>query len=196
MYPNATLATGWPEPLTRRNRHPQVTVKIVDRGASNPVGADALPVGEAVFLYPFDAGEPAVRLFDQWMDAGTVWTESMIGSLKPQSVIVDRSARPIITDRRQIVLEHLLPLLERTARKSFMPVSKIEVKGFVDPEEDTEEIVVIQWVKVTPDAALNYWEKVGAVIGHWTGYLPEPLRAEAIEHIAFEVRWETDGTAI
>jgi hypothetical protein len=87
-------------------------------------------------------------------------------------------------------------LLEREARRSFTPVSKIEVSGFVDPEEDTQEVVATQWVKVPPQAALDYWDKLGAAIEAWIDFLPDELAEVAIEQLAIEIRWDIDDTTL
>ncbi len=86
----------------------------------------------------------------------------------------------------------LIPLLESEARRSFVPVTKIEVTGFVDPEEDTDEVVVTVWVKLSPPEALNYWDKLGGSVELWTDYLPADLAEVAEERLAIEVRPELE----
>jgi len=95
-----------------------------------------------------------------------------------------------------MTLDRMLPLLKGEARRSFIPVSKVEVRGFVDPEEDTEEVVVIQWVEVSPQAALAYWDKLGSMIEFWIGFLPDELARIAIERLSFEVRWDINDAAL
>jgi hypothetical protein len=95
-----------------------------------------------------------------------------------------------------MTLDRIIPLLKGEARRSFIPVSKVEVRGFVDPEEDTEEVVVVQWVKVSPQAALAYWDKLGSMIEFWIGFLPDELARIAIERLSFEVRWDIDDAAL
>jgi len=138
--------------------------------------------------------EPVVRVYDQWVGAGIPWlTELYVPRSQPE-VIIDPSASPILTDRVRATIDHLLVLLEREARRSFVPVSKIEVSGFVDPEEDTEEVVVTQWVNVSPQFALDYWDRLGATIEVWIDFLPEELTRVAAERLAIEVRWNVDDT--
>ncbi len=103
------------------------------------------------------------------------------------------SARSMLTDRMQETLNRLLALLTQEARRNFIPVSKIEIRGFVDPEEDTKEVVVTQWVKVPPSTALDYWDRLGAAVELWIDYLPETLASIVVERIAIEVRWDADA---
>jgi hypothetical protein len=69
-------------------------------------------------------------------------------------------------------------------------VDKIEVSGFFDPEENTEEMVITQWIKISAEAALDYWDRLGTTIEAWTDLLPEELARIAAERIAVEVRWD------
>ncbi|MDO8673785.1 MAG: hypothetical protein Q7O66_20435 [Dehalococcoidia bacterium] len=73
-----------------------------------------------------------------------------------------------------------------------MPVSKIEVSGFVDPEEGTEEVVVTQWVRVSRQTALEYWDRLGPSVEVWVDFLPERLARVVTERIAIEVRCDID----
>ena len=93
----------------------------------------------------------------------------------------------MLTDRMQETLNRLLALLTQEARRNFIPVSKIEIRGFVDPEEDTKEVVVTQWVKVPPSTALDYWDRLGAAVELWIDYLPETLASIVLERIAIKV---------
>lgn len=139
---------------------------------------------------------PVVQASERWVGAGIPWpTELYVSKISPE-IIINPSARPILTDRVQATLDRLLVLLEREAQRSFVPVSKIEVSGFVDPEEDTEEVVVTQWVKVSTQTALEYWDRLGAAVEVWIDFLPERLAEVAVERIAIEVRWDIDDTTV
>jgi hypothetical protein len=103
-------------------------------------------------------------------------------------VRIDPSASGLLTDKVRETLGRLLDVLRWDARRSFVPVSRFEVTGFIDPEEDTEEVVVTEWVGVSPQAALDYWDRLGAVIEGWVDFLPAELAQIAVERLAFEVR--------
>jgi hypothetical protein len=134
--------------------------------------------------------------YDQWLYVGVPQAiEPYVPRIEPETII-DPSARPMLTDRVCMTLDRMIPLLKGEARRSFIPVSKVEVRGFVDPEEDTEEVVVIQWVEVSPQAALAYWDKLGSMIEFWIGFLPDELARIAIERLSFEVRWDINDAAL
>lgn len=134
--------------------------------------------------------EHVVRGSEQWPSAGIAWaTELYLPRIQPK-ITISASAQPMLTDRVRATVERLLALLEREARRSFMPVSKIEVSGFIDPEEDAQEVVVTQWVKVSTRSALEYWDRLGAAIEAWIDFLPESLARVAVERLAVEVRSE------
>jgi hypothetical protein len=79
-------------------------------------------------------------------------------------------------------------MLKWEARRSFVPVSRFDVSGFIDPDEDTEEVVVTEWVELSPPAALDYWDRLGGVIEAWVDFLPTDLAEIAVERLAIEVR--------
>ena len=82
------------------------------------------------------------------------------------------------------------------AHRNYMPVSRIEVSGFVDREEGIEEIVVTQLVKVSPRSALDYWDRLSAIVMVWFSSLPDELANIATERFSIEVRWEHNATII
>lgn len=111
------------------------------------------------------------------------------------SLLIHPSARPLLTADVHATLECLLRLLESEAHTQGVPVSKIEVHGFADPEEDTDTVVVTQWVGVPPQTALAYWDHLGAAVEAWTEQLPSERVPIAAERIAIEVRWDADAPA-
>jgi hypothetical protein len=147
-----------------------------------------------VSISPF--GTDALEIYyDQWLYVGVSQTiEPYVPRIEPETII-DPSAHSMLTDRVRLTLIRMLPLLKSEARKSFIPVSKVEVRGFVDPEEDTEEVVVIQWVKVSPQAALAYWDRLGSMVEFWIDFLPDELARIATERLSIEVRWDINDAA-
>ena len=134
--------------------------------------------------------------YDQWLYVGVPQTtELCVPRIEPETII-DSSARPMLTDRVRMTLDRILPLLKGEARRSFIPVSKVEVSGFVDPEEDAEEVVVTQWVKVSPEAALAYWDKLGSMVEFWIDFLPDELARIATERLSIEVRWDINDETL
>ncbi|MGH7204580.1 MAG: hypothetical protein ACREI2_00065 [Nitrospiraceae bacterium] len=133
-----------------------------------------------------------MRSYDHWLTAGITWiTAPDIPHIEPQ-IIVNPSARPFISDKVQDVINRLLPVLADTARRHYVFATKIELSGFVDPEEDAREVVITQWVKLSPQAALDYWDQLGRVLEFSSDSLPEELKTLADERLAIEVRWEAN----
>lgn len=72
----------------------------------------------------------------------------------PPPLLIHPSARVLLTADMQATLDRLVELLENEARTQDIPISKVEVHGFVDPEEDTDSVIVTQWVAVPSQTAL------------------------------------------
>ncbi|MBI4788508.1 MAG: hypothetical protein HY782_15865 [Chloroflexi bacterium] len=106
---------------------------------------------------------------------------------------VRESARPLLTDRMQGVVDRLLPVLDRAASQHHVPVEKIVVSGFADPEDDSTEIVVTQWTPLPAPAALAYWDQLGLMVEEWTRSLPGPLAALVTDKLAIAVEWDPHG---
>lgn len=64
-----------------------------------------------------------------------------------------------------------------------------KVKQFIDPDDNSEESVVIQRVGASPHTALDYWDRLGAAVEDWSQYLPDNLKRTLAAQIAIEVRW-------
>jgi hypothetical protein len=106
------------------------------------------------------------------------------------------SAELRLTDRNKKVLEDLLPFLRRQALWRSVPVSKVEIHGFVNPEDRSEELVVTQWVALSAQEALQYWDRLADALRAWSNRLPRhPLRL-AFDQIGIEVRWEKHAGSV
>lgn len=112
------------------------------------------------------------------------------------SVVVQASARPMLTDRVEAALDGLIPVLQQAARRRVVPVRNIEVSGFTDPDEGTLELVVTQWVALTPPDAVGYWDYLGTVIEEWLRSAPKGLTAVARDRIAVEVRSQLNASSV
>ena len=106
------------------------------------------------------------------------------------------SVRSMLTDRVKETLGRLLPVMAKAAHRDYIPVERVEVMGFVDPEEDSEEIVVIQLVNTSPEKAMAYCDNLGATIESWTDNLPDRLAEIAQERISIEVQWTIDDDSL
>ena len=116
-----------------------------------------------------------------------VFTRDDIANIALAEVHIDAHARSLVTDVVEQVLTELLGLIRRYAIDNFVQISKIEVTAFVDPEEDTKEIVVTQWIRARPSFALDYWDKFGVAMTQWISRLPNYLQEIAYDRISVAV---------
>jgi len=129
------------------------------------------------------------------MDGTMSWSVSEVAQRTNPEPVYDISVHPMLTDRVLETLKRMLPVLAHEAHRNLIPVERIEVRGFVDVEENFDQVVVIQWVNVSPQKALNYWENLGATLEFWMEYLPEELAKIALERISVSVRWTVDDVS-
>jgi hypothetical protein len=101
-----------------------------------------------------------------------------------------------LTDRTNDVLDDLLPFLKRQALWRFVPVSKVEIHGFVNPEDRSEELVVTQWVALSPQEALVYWDRLAHALRAWSNRLPRHPARVALDQIGIEIRWEKHVSSV
>lgn len=108
----------------------------------------------------------------------------------------DPSCRPLLTGDVRAALDGLISLLGREAEQKIVPVIKMDVRGFSDPEEGGHQVVVRQWVKLSAREAFLYWDSLGPAYEAWMHSAPEELRPVYTEQIAFEIRWSEDETEL
>lgn len=119
----------------------------------------------------------------------SLWVRISVSTHQAPKLVTQPSAKSMITDRVQATLDKLLPLIQRAARRSYIQVSKVEVSGFVDPDDETKQVVVTQWINAPSYIALKYWDRLGLLIEDWIKSLPDELARIANERIAIEVLW-------
>jgi hypothetical protein len=100
------------------------------------------------------------------------------------------SAGPLLTDViRPLVAAALEVMAQQSAMHGILD-GTVKVSGFVSAEEDddSEEIVLTQYVDLPPDAAADYWDDLAAAMYAWAGTLPTALQDTARWGIAVSVR--------
>lgn len=102
------------------------------------------------------------------------------------------SCQSLLTGDIRAALDELTSLLIRSAAQQNVPVLKIDVRGFSDPDEDNAQVVVRQWVKLPPREALHYWDSLGPDYETWLRSYPEARQSTVTDQIAFEIRWTED----
>ncbi len=153
-----------------------------------PVALTLSPVGDD-FLFPVQ--KPEITQEQEARLAGTIskYVPARNYFVNAQ-VIVRDSAKPMLTDRMQRILTRLYPLLDKAGRMYGVQVRKVIVSGYVDPEEDHDQVVVTQWVNLPAQSALSYWDKMALFVDNWLKALP-PDFAPVGERIAVSVEWDT-----
>lgn len=126
------------------------------------------------------------------MSVTTIKPNSIRVSHHQIPIIYDPSCRPLLTSQVLAALDELIPLLMREAEQKNVPVLKVDVRSFYDPEEDSHQIVVRQWVKLPADQAFRYWDGLGPAYETWMHSAPEISVSLYADQIAFEVRWSED----
>ncbi len=108
----------------------------------------------------------------------------MVANLKPGARYVIGTADPALGH----LLSRYLKLIEGFARREGITVTKTKVGAYHDPEENTDQLVVSQWVKLPEDATMDYWDHLGTEIENWVNTLDQNDADLVAEWIALEVR--------
>ena len=110
-------------------------------------------------------------------------------------ILVHESANSYLTSEINDALDQFLLALQRDAHSQHVPLARIELAGYVDPEEDFEEVVVQVFTNLTCEEALTYWDRLGTLVESWTATLPPPLQNLMREKVAFDVQWDASDPA-
>lgn len=97
------------------------------------------------------------------------------------------SARSLLTDRVQTTLNRLYVLLNEVIRLEKVPVQKLELYGFRDPEEGWQELVVSLSVNLPESEALLLWDKLGHAVEGMMEYLPSYMVNILYDRISIQV---------
>lgn len=120
--------------------------------------------------------------------AGTTLPQQWVRARIIAMVEILKSANAMISDRMLIVLDGLFPQLDRAAHLYGIPVRKVVVSGYIDPEEDRDELVVTQIVNLPTQSALEYWDKMALLVSDWEDRLPDGLKVVATK-VAVNLEW-------
>jgi hypothetical protein len=101
------------------------------------------------------------------------------------SVTWDVSATPLLTPSLRALLDDFLIFVQHGSQDA---VAMTEIRGFHDPEEDTEQIIVRQWTPLSAPAASAYLEALGQRVEAWMDTLAPEAKTLFLERIAFQLR--------
>jgi hypothetical protein len=129
----------------------------------------------------FDTASSAVRTWD---------VETFSQPAYPEPVYDRASVDHLLTDRMRQVLSGLLPILKRQARLNFALTTAVSVWGLANQEDQSNRVVVTQWVQLPSKHALRYWDRLAVAIHAWSKTIPDPLATIVLERIVVEIRWK------
>jgi hypothetical protein len=139
--------------------------------------------------HPSLGGEPTYQLRDRSAVADIAAFLALHGPGSRSQPAMSPSVRASLTDRERAALERVVPVLLKVARQDAIPVRHVAIERFNDPEEGSSEIVIVQWVDASPEAAFALWDQQGTAIEMLYDTLPPALADIARERISVEVRW-------
>ncbi len=108
----------------------------------------------------------------------------------PANIDVQPSARKLLRELSpevRTLIFRLLEVMERSARDYSIPIAKTELVTDQDPEEGTKRIEIRQWVGLSHEAAMDYWEKIGHSVDNWIVQLPDQAADQLAEWVSFAV---------
>ena len=108
-------------------------------------------------------------------------------------LLVDPSALSLLSGDVS-VLARFLQFVRRDVLQEHIPVSRIEIRGSADPEDDTSQIVIRLWLRgISENEMRRYYQDLGARVDRWTGRLSETQRLYFVSRLSFQVRREADA---
>lgn len=109
------------------------------------------------------------------------------------SIFLDPSALSLLTGD-VTVLARFIQFISQDVLQEHIPASKIEIRGSVDPEDDTNQIIVRVWIRGLSDSEIRrYYHDFGGRVDSWTKHLPEAQRRHFHSRISFQARREADA---
>jgi hypothetical protein len=114
-------------------------------------------------------------------------------SLEEPSIFVDPSALSLLPGD-MTVLVRFIEFVRSDVLQEHIPTRRIEVRGSVDPEDDTSQIVVRVWIRGLADTEIRrYYQELGGRVDSWTAHLPEAQRQQFVSRLSFQARREADA---
>ncbi len=121
-----------------------------------------------------------------------IWNAELPVFARRPDIEIDKAVQPLLTDREREALGVLLPFLEREARRNFVPLVKLTVRRWVDPEEGGSEVVVRQRVDLHVQEALEYWDLLWTSFEDWEDRQPQRIQETIRNRIGLDIFWNVD----
>lgn len=114
-------------------------------------------------------------------------------SAEGPNIFLDPSALTLLSGD-VTVLARFVQFVSRDILQEQIPANKIEIRGSVDPEDDTSQIVVRVWIRGLSDSEIrHYYHDLGGRVDSWAARLPEAQRLHFFARISFQARREADA---
>lgn len=114
-------------------------------------------------------------------------------SAEGPNIFLDPSALPLLPGD-VTVLARFVQFVSRDVLQEQIPASRIEIRGSVDPEDDTSQIVVRVWIRDLSDSEIRHsHHDLGGRVDSWAARLPEAQRLYFLSRISFQTRREADA---
>jgi len=103
-------------------------------------------------------------------------------------VFYDPSVLPLLGGH-ETLLEHFLTLLAQDVQQERLPVTRIEVRGTNDAEDDTSQILVRLWLNRLSDQEIrDYYRSFGRRVDDWARQLSDEQRQFFMTRVSFQAR--------
>ena len=108
-------------------------------------------------------------------------------------VSYDVSSIPLVTGRIATLLNGFLETLNHAPQAH---VTRTEIHGWHDPEEDTAQVIVRQWVSLSSPEAAERLDAIGRAVEAWMETLPSEDKTMFVERITFQLRRDSQAYAV
>jgi hypothetical protein len=112
-------------------------------------------------------------------------------------LVIERQAKALLTSRVRELIQPLAAIAQTQAFRSHVYLRSIVVRPFVDPDDDSRELVLEIHVSALPSQGLAYWDGLGAALNSFRDTLPASVAAILGERLSVHVVWPSaDGNGV
>ena len=140
------------------------------------------------------------------MGGGQMWTGAAVAVgtaatrrrlLPPPRLVIDRHARALLTSKVKGLIEPLLAIAQTQAFRWHLHVTSMVVRPFLDPDDDSRELVLEIYVSALPSQALAYWDGLGIAVNSFRDVLPASTAGILGDRLSVHVVWPSaDGNGV
>lgn len=164
-----------------------VGTKPVRHLAASGNGSQSLgePVDQPSLVIVLGAGEQVAEA----LPARTGRAPKQPRPLLSRPLKVRPQARAFLTSRVKQLVGPLVAIARTKALRGAIEITSMELGVFVDPEDDSRELVLEIHTAALPRQGLAYWDTLGTAVNDWRGKLPSALAEILAERLAVHVTW-------